>query len=253
MSNNLKIKGTETVSGGQFDNVKISGNGKINGDVKCDEFECAGKINVVGDLEAREIEIDGNCVVLGKVTSGELELKGVAKFDGDSKIKEIDVDGRIVFCDELESEDVTVDGECKVFGNVQSDKININGFLSVGRNCETKQFASNGKVDIVGLLTAETADVKLFWDSKVKEINAHKVVVEKVDKLWVKLVSLIIRPNLHVETIEGDDVNISFTKANVVRGKDVTIGEGCEIETVEYSENYRCCSKSKVGKVVKIK
>lgn len=252
MSNNLILKGAANASGGQFDKVIISGSGNINGDIECEEFECNGKGKLVGDLKAREIEVDGNCKILGKITSDELEVHGVSKIDGYSKINEIDVDGRIVFCDELEANGVNVDGECKVFENIQANKLNVNGFLSAGKNCESKLFATNGKLNINGRLTAETIDVKLFWDSKVNEISGHKVVIGRVDKFLVKLISKIIRPSLEVDTIEAEDIHISLTKAKVVRGKDITIGDGCEIDLVEYKGNLICSKKAKVGKAVKI-
>ena len=37
--------------------------------------------------------------------------------------------------------------------------------------------------------------------------------------------------------IEGDDVDLEYTEADVVRGRRVRIGEGCSIGRVEYSES----------------
>ena len=37
--------------------------------------------------------------------------------------------------------------------------------------------------------------------------------------------------------IEGDDVDLEYTQADVVRGRRVRIGEGCSIGRVEYSES----------------
>lgn len=251
-SNDLIVKGNENSSGGQFDKVKLNGNAKVNGDVECKEFECSGKGKVIGNVTAHEIEIDGNCKILGKIIADELEIQGVSKVDGHSKIKEIDVDGRVVFCDELEAEEIKADGECKVFGNVQSNKIHINGFLSVGKDCDSRIFSCNGKMNVEGRLTAEKIDMKLFWDSEVKEIYGNKVVIEQVNKFFVKLISKFINPCLHVEEIEADEVNISFTKAKVVRGKNVVLGNRCEVDVVEYTENYRADPKAKVGKVLQV-
>ena len=40
-----------------------------------------------------------------------------------------------------------------------------------------------------------------------------------------------------VGDIEGDDVDLEYTQADVVRGRRVRIGEGCSIGRVEYSES----------------
>ena len=40
---------------------------------------------------------------------------------------------------------------------------------------------------------------------------------------------------MYVRTIEGDQVELEYTQAKVVRGKYVRIGAGCEIDRVEYS------------------
>ena len=41
---------------------------------------------------------------------------------------------------------------------------------------------------------------------------------------------------LRATLIEGDEIHLEDTSADVVRGKRVEIGPGCHIETVEYSE-----------------
>jgi hypothetical protein len=43
--------------------------------------------------------------------------------------------------------------------------------------------------------------------------------------------------SLEADTIEGDEIFLENTKARVVRGKKIQIGEGCKIESVEYSES----------------
>lgn len=44
----------------------------------------------------------------------------------------------------------------------------------------------------------------------------------------------IYRPG---ETIEGDDIHLELTRARVVRGNNVSIGSGCDIDLVEYKNN----------------
>lgn len=61
-----------------------------------------------------------------------------------------------------------------------------------------------------------------------------------------------MRPfTLEVETIEGEDIDLESTKAELVRGRNVVIGAGCEIERVEYSGTLTVDKAAKVGEQVK--
>lgn len=42
------------------------------------------------------------------------------------------------------------------------------------------------------------------------------------------------RRGLRCSIIEGDDIYLEDTRSKIVRGNNVTIGRGCEIELVEY-------------------
>jgi hypothetical protein len=51
---------------------------------------------------------------------------------------------------------------------------------------------------------------------------------------------------VEADTIEGDEIFLENTHARIVRGKKITIGEGCEIEMVEYSESLEVSPKARV-------
>ncbi len=44
--------------------------------------------------------------------------------------------------------------------------------------------------------------------------------------------------NLQTSIVEGDDIYLEHTIAEVVRGNNVTIGPGCEISVVEYHTSF---------------
>ncbi len=58
-------------------------------------------------------------------------------------------------------------------------------------------------------------------------------------------------PSLRTNSIEGDRVELEYTTAMVVRGKEVIIGEGCKIDRVEYTETFQA-QPGTVGQAVKI-
>ncbi|MCL0069946.1 hypothetical protein M1O56_05235 [Dehalococcoidia bacterium] len=57
---------------------------------------------------------------------------------------------------------------------------------------------------------------------------------------------------LETELIEGDEILLEWTRAKTVRGKQIVIGEGCEIERVEYSESLEVDESARVGERVKL-
>jgi len=57
---------------------------------------------------------------------------------------------------------------------------------------------------------------------------------------------------LETELIEGHDILLEWTRAKTVRGKQIVIGEGCEIERVEYSESLEVDESARVGERVKL-
>ncbi|MBE5967042.1 MAG: hypothetical protein E7255_08765 [Lachnospiraceae bacterium] len=60
------------------------------------------------------------------------------------------------------------------------------------------------------------------------------------------------RDMVSVKSIEADRIQIEYTKAELVSGQDVIIGELCIIERVEYRNSIRISEKSIVNEVVKV-
>lgn len=52
--------------------------------------------------------------------------------------------------------------------------------------------------------------------------------------------------------IEGDDIYLENTKADIVRGNKVKIGPGCQIGVVEYRDDFTHDSKALVKITTKI-
>ena len=44
----MKISGSSTMPGGEYGSVSISGAGKVNGSLKCEELHCSGAAKVQG-------------------------------------------------------------------------------------------------------------------------------------------------------------------------------------------------------------
>ena len=53
-------------------------------------------------------------------------------------------------------------------------------------------------------------------------------------------------------SVEGDDIALEGVTAPRVSGRVVAIGEGCEIDLVQYSEQVEISPEAKVGRTEKI-
>lgn len=265
----LLINGNGSSGGGEFETVKINGHGKILGDLKCDFFNINGHGSTVGNVDAQKVQIDGSGKIRGNVTAkiakieghssihgnvdaARLDVDGHATITGKVTATELDIDGWVTIEDDAKAEETRIDGRCKVKGNFTGKEIRMDGILTVKGNCEVESFKADGKFDIDGLLSADQIEINIFWSSKSKEIGGQSIVVKRKIELLNKLVSAFKTVQLTADLIEGDTIELNATKAKIVRGEDIVIGDGCEIDLVEYSGTYIENGNSVVRKAVKI-
>lgn len=202
----LAISGIMGGSGGIYNNVTINGRGTIRGPLDCIGFQCSGTADIRGDVKTQSMQINGLAKVAGKAGVGRLR-----------------VEGKLTVADRLGGED-----------------IDVHGFLNVNGHCDAESFRASGGFRIGGLLNAGTFDIELFAPCGAKEIGGGTIRVCKPVHLYsfAKLLKSLL-PKFDVlkaDAIEGDDIHLEHTRAKVVRGTNVTIGPGCEIDLVEYKE-----------------
>lgn len=228
MNNNeasdLKISGSGRTSGGVFNNVTISGSGDVTGNIECSDFSISGSGRVSGSIKAKNIHISGSAKMENGVEcEDELKVSGSAKFGGDVK------------CGSLH-----VSGSSHIGGSLTADQVSISGSTKIAGDCNAEHFCTDGGFQIDGLLNAGVIELHLHsWSSHVKEIGGESITVTR--SLYGRLsrfFGLYGKFLLETGTIEGDDISLEGVKAQVVRGTNVKIGEGCEIGLVEYTGTF---------------
>ena len=223
----LKINGDGSASGGVYEGIKINGSGRINGDVDCEYFKCNGDAKVIGSVVTQSTKVNGTATVTGNLKTEEFKVTGFFKVGGNVEAKETKINGQA----ELEK-------------NLSADTIEINGELKLTNDCNAETFHTNGAFSIGGLLNAGDVKLKPYGPCKVKEIGCEKIDVRRGNAFNIRSIITSVFPSydsktaLTVETIEGDDIYLENTKAKVVRGNNVEIGTGCNIELVEYKTSY---------------
>ncbi|GAB6004759.1 UNVERIFIED_ORG: polymer-forming protein [Anoxybacillus amylolyticus] len=228
----LVIAGTGHASGGLYNLVKLSGNGKLYGDIDCLEMQVQGNATVEGSVKANTVHIAGK----GHVTGG-IECEWM-KVSGSVKI------GEHVQCQEA-----TVRGHGLVKGSCTAETVRVHGELDVGGDCSADRMEVEGHFTVGGLLNAGYIEVKLFGPSRAKEIGGETIMVKRQGSSLFK--KWFFPAELTADVIEGDIVHLEHTTAKTVRGNRVTIGPGCNIERVEYREALECDEEAKIGTIEK--
>ncbi len=218
----LVINGVSTASGGRYGRVKIDGVGTVEGDLACGDFDCNGMTKIRGSLIADSVDADGMFKVDGSMSAG-------------SSI---------------------VDGHMRVKGSLKADSFAINGLLRVSGDCEIERMRMEGAFDVNGMINAGSLNVLLHGRGKAKEIGGETIEVKRkargpLNKLLTWFIPKFA-PELKTESIEGDDIDLEYTEADVVRGNRVVIGKGCAIDLVEYRTELKVHPGAKIGKEAKV-
>lgn len=237
----LKISGMGTSSGGLYNNVVVSGTARINGDLDCMNLDIEGVCKIIGNVKAKDIDINGESKLNGNLECEIIKVNGHSKINGNAVVKNIDISGATT-----------------IGGNISSENVSIQGAVKVDGNCDSENFISKGVFSISGLLNSENVEVELYGKCKAKEIGGEKISVKKgIASIFSKLIKPIftmldIYDGLTVEIIEGDDIYLEHTKAKVVRGNTIRVGSNCEIDLIEYKNNFEQLGDSKVNESRKI-
>ncbi len=233
----LVINGNGSTAGGTFAKVRLNGNGKVHGNLVCQDFETNGSSKIDGDVTASNAVVNGSSKLGGNMETNKFRINGSATIDGD-----------LVF------EKLEVKGSGKVAGAVKGEKLLVEGILKVGKDCEVEEANFQGGFTIDGLLNADKIEVSLHGKSFAKEIGGEIISVRKSGSTTLGLDKIFksLSKELQAEVIEGDVIELENTKAKVVRGNTIRIGLGCDIDLVEYKNELQMNKNANVRENRKI-
>lgn len=239
---NLNLTGNGTAAGGVYNNIKITGEETINGDLDCIDLKLVGTCEVRGNVKARTAKLTGTADFKGNLEVDRFTIVGNVNIDNDAVIKEI-----------------KIYGESIVKGNASVEKADIFGFLNISGECNAETFIAKGPFKIGGLLNAGNIDIEMHCKCQVKEIGGERISIRRgTDVLVKKIIKSFYMPKdfylgqLVTDTIEGDDIYLEYAKARVVRGNNIEIGPGCEIDLIEYKNALKQHVASSVGNKRKV-
>ncbi|MEH7413752.1 cytoplasmic protein [Neobacillus drentensis] len=231
---NLIINGSGSYPGGIYDKISIRGEGTILNDVECSAFHVYGTSDARDNVKTGSVKIMGEAEVKGDMASNDTLVMGTMLVGRNASLKKMKVFGLLEVGEKLSGDEATIKGSISVKGDV-----------------EYETFDSSGGFDIKGLLTAEKVKIALrFGQSTAEEIGGGKILVKR------KKNSLLPfgreEGTLTAKVIEGDDIYLENTTAEVVRGNTVKIGPGCQIGLVEYTTELKSDSSSAIKSKTKV-
>ena len=215
MKQNYHCSSSGEIAGGEYGEIRVSGGAKMTGDVVCDTLHVSGGVKAAKDLTCGELRASGSLKVEGTLTAAAAKISGGVKVQGIVKITE---------------------------------QLSLSGGLKTGGDVSAERFSCSGKVEIPGLLNAETIELSIGSRCEVENIGCTTLKVKK-DFTGFRIGA---KPCLKTESIEGDTIELEYTEAEVVRGKNVTIGKKCRVGRVEYSETLDICDGGEVEEQVRV-
>jgi cytoskeletal protein CcmA (bactofilin family) len=190
--------------------------------------------------QPRDLKINGSGNSVGGMYK-KVIVRGEGDITGDVTCEVLKAMGSMNVQGSVAAKQVSVMGAVSIHGNVQSEEIKVTGELAADGDCSAENFKVRGAFRIDGLLNAGKIEIILYGPAHVREIGCDTIEVKPHFKLFSPGIK-----ELSVDTIEGDHIRLEYTKAKVVRGNQVEIGAGCDIDLVEYKTSFRQASNAKV-------
>ena len=231
----IKIDGMGSINKGNYKDIKINGVGTIQGETEAEAIKIDGKAKGLGKIKCEKLEVNGYFTNYDDIDINiNCKVNGYQKVKGNIKGNHLEVNGRLL----AEKE-------------VSFDKVQVNGeFLTIG-DCKCEEFYLDGRARIKGLLSGDNLELNISRLNEIKEIGGEKLSVRRSENYFKVLFFNIQRKGkLICNEIEADEIYLEHTECNIVRGRNIEIGKGCIIDTVEYTgtlkENDNCKIKNKV-------
>lgn len=233
----LRINGLGQASGGTYGTIHADGIATLNGDIVCNSLVTNGTFKLKGSIQGGDLRINGTASVAESVNGETLRVDGMLKAGGN-----------------LRTVDVNINGMLTLEGNASGESMKIDGGMKLGGNAEFETLQVHGGFQIGGMLNAGALEIWMAANCKAKEIGGENIRVRSKPSArnLLALVSPSLAVRLIADSIEGDDVTLEKTTAEMVRGGSVRIGPGCRIGRVEYKHHYEAHPGASVGSAVQV-
>lgn len=233
---NMSISGSSSMPGGEYNKVSISGAGEVHGSLRCTRLHCSGAAKIQGDVCcAEEIRSSGAVRIAGEAQCDQLSASGAFHVESALHVQtRASISGSVQISAQLTADEISISG-CLQAGSVHCRSFSGSGSCKITGDLEAESVSLSGGVEIDGLLNAESVTISPNRLVRIGAVGGGqiRIVSENVPGFLGLFHS---KPGCaRIGTIEGDDVELEYVEAEIVRGRNVRIGKGCCIARVEYS------------------
>ncbi len=235
----VKISGSGHIGGGHYDTVHVSGSARITGNVICQNVRISGSLHAQGSLECQAIHVSGSTEITDTLVTEDGHISGSLQIRGSLEVRG----------------DLHVSGHAGVEGKASGHSYHISGIFRVGQEIEVDTLICSGTIECPGLISADHIKIDLYHPAKVGELAGASIdVAVPSGRFSPDLIGHWRRRRalLTVDEVSGDDLNLAYTKASLVRGDRIRIGEGCRIDRIEYRETLQADEASWIGESVHV-
>ncbi len=245
----MKVSGSGHIMAGEYDNIHVSGASKVQGPIRCKSFHCSGSSRCEGSLEASEgVHISGSSHFHGNIQANSIHISGSSSIDGRCIAKE----------------EAQMSGGFRCSGDLKANRLRLSGSAHAA-NIEAEEVSISGKVICPGLLNAEKTTIKLHGaTSQIGNIGGSVIHIGQDCKddyeIHINLFFFQYKSKKSkepgkltvAEAIEGDEIILDHVTAKTVVGRVITIGPGCHIDSLQYSESVEIDPDAHVGRKERI-
>ena len=224
----IRIAGAGYVSS---EEIRVNGSGRLPGGIKVGRVKSSGSISIGGDIEADEMRFSGSASIMGSVSAENLTASGSFEAEGGATGGSMRVSGSCKIGDEIKLEDSLIaHGSLSVQGDVDArNLVELDGCFDIDGKLTTKAFEaelSRSESHIRQGIQADNVDVRKGGGDEEFVLFGLPIFVERLSEGELITTDIVGREKVCLENVRCDNVT----------GKDVIIGEGCEIRgKVRYS------------------
>ncbi|WP_042199712.1 hypothetical protein [Paenibacillus camerounensis] len=185
------------------------------------------------DLAASSVDVFGQFNTSGTVTAGRLKVSGECRIAGHCLAAQVDSFGSL-----------------RVH-SLEAEHVRCSGYLSAAEDITAVTFLAKGAVQLDRLTASESVIIRLSAGSRINQLKTEGTLT--VSSILPNF-SFITKPfhRLNCRLLEGDSIQLEHTTAERVCGSRITIGPGCRIQEVRYSESLHIDKASTVNTVIKL-
>lgn len=227
----MSISGSGKIPAGEYKKITVRGSGRLFGKVRCDSFRASGSCKGERIECTEDFKTSGSVSFSEGIGAKNIHASGSLSSDGD----------------------ITADCEIKLYGstscggNVKCEQLISRGSLKIDGNIDAEGFDASGTMRCGGVLRAKTVKIKADRLMNIGSIYGNVIDIRR------KPFSIFLKRGVKVAaSIDTDEIILEHVSCPQVKGRSVTVGKGCKIDLVTYTDEINVSTKAKVGRIEKV-